>query len=769
MQTNANRWAALTLCAIAITQSGCSKDSAQRCQDLFDSQSYEHALSTCQQSFSQHQNSRSLLNAATAAGELGQFDQALEFANQVRGSADEALIYRNLARVEWRNGDNDASRSLFERSADVYRAINNDAGLAAALHSLYYFAWQASDHRRSLALANESLQAARRANDADAQAVALSDLYIVFRELGSLGPAELALKLAGDKLDKTSTFSRVNYYLYRGALETKRGRHGMAAHEFEQALAATRGGEQRLLLRSLHLNLVKSNMQLGRLDVAREHLAQAWSYAEPDGSARFALNYYNARLDLSAGRPQEARDTFLQTLANGDLPASWVWELHYWAGKAAQRAGLRADAHSSYEQSIAALDKERESLAYADMKAHVQDDRREPYEALFNLLATDGDARGALAVIEQAKARAFVDGFVADSEGAFSVSDGRIPITEVSDRVDAVMAYVDAMRTSPTVGTRSTQALLAATRDDVSISYFFAEQSLWAVHVAKGKPSLRRIALTRDAVSTLLDAYRRDPDDKATLEALGTALLPTDLLPSTGRRLFLAPDGELSRIGLASLRVDNQYLIERHSLAVIPSLNTLVGMREARVAVEKNGNRVVLANPRGDLPFATQEARSVARLLATDAWTGADANLAQLALARNASVVHIATHSGLGHLGPWIALADGNIAANDLLNLNLAPSLAVLASCLSGASDGAGLWGSLGGIFLSMGTGSALVALWSIPDDTTQRFIADFYHAYAAQPNAAGALATAQREAIASDLAPSLWAGFILLGGVDDA
>ena len=769
MQTDAKLWTVLALCAVATIQPGCSLDSSQRCQDLFDAQQYEQALSTCRQRYSQHQDSGALVNAATAAGELGQFEQALAFASQVSGTAQEARVYRKLALVEWRNGNNGTSLSLFERSAEVYRAINDDAGLAAALHSLYFFAWQASDHRRALALANESLQAALRADDADAQAVALSDLYIVFRELGSLGPAELTLELAGEKLDDTSTFSRVNFYLYRGALETNRGRYGMATHEFEQALAATRGDEQRLLLRSLHLNLVKSNMLLGRLDAAREHLAKAWFHAEPDGTTLFALNYYSARLDLIDGRPKAARDTLLQTLAGGDLPATWVWELHFWAGNAAQGSGLHAQARASYEQSIAALDKERESLAYADMKAHLQDDRREPYEALFTLLASDGDARGALAVIEQAKARAFVDSFVADSEGALSAGDGRIPITEVSDRVDAVLAYVDAMRTSPTVGTRPIETLIEATRDDVLISYFFAEQSLWALRVARGALSLRRIALTRDELDALLAAYRRDPNDEATLEQLGAALLPAELLPAAGTRLFVAPDGELNRIGLASLRVDDQYLVERHSLAVIPSLNTLVAMREARAQATKTSDRIVLADPRGDLPYATQEAHSVARVLATGARTGKNANLAQLALAKTASVVHLATHSGLGHLGPWITLADGDIAASDLLGLQLAPSLAVLASCLSGASDGYGLWGSLGGIFLSSGTGSALVALWSIPDDTTQLFIADFYRAYAAHPSAASALATAQRAAIANGLAPSLWAGFVLLGGVDDA
>ncbi|MFK8016038.1 MAG: CHAT domain-containing protein [Gammaproteobacteria bacterium] len=769
MRKTLKHWSVAACCGVAGALAACGQDLSQRCEDLLAAQRFEQGLITCQQRYAQDKDALALVKAASAAAELGQMNEAQKLAEQVKDTVHAAQIYQTLARVEWRNGNHDASRELFGRSASVYRSVNDDAGLARALHSLFFFAWQDSDHRAALSLANDSLQAALRANDADAQAVALSDLYIVFQELGSLGPAHLVLELAGEKLSDTSTLSRVNYHLYRGALESKRARYGLAVHEFEQALAATRGDEQQLLLRSLQLNLVKSNMLLGRPEAARTHLATAWSHAETDGSAQFALNYYTARLDLNDGRAQRARDTLVETLASDDLPPSWVWELHYWAGKAAQQAGQNTQARASFEQSIAALEKERERLAYADLKAHLQHDRREPYEALFGLLANTGDARGALAVLEQAKARTFVDAFVADSDGTVDVTGNRVPVREVSDRADAVEAYVAAMATSPTVGTRAIEPLLAAVRDDISISYFFAERALWLVRVASGTPELHRVALSVSALEELLKANRRDPDDIPTLATLGAALLPANLLPPPGQRLFFAPDGALNQMGLASLRIDDQYLVERISLAVIPSLNTLVSMREARAAAPRTEQTVILADPHGDLPFAKREAGTVAGLLGATALTGKDASLENLATAKHADVVHIATHSGLAHLGPWVTLADGEMAASDLLEMNLAPGLAVLASCLSGASDGVGLWGSLGGVFLSTGSGSALVALWSIPDDTTQVLITDFYRAYSAQPGAAGALAAAQRMAIRNGLAPRLWAGFVLLGGVDDA
>jgi CHAT domain-containing protein len=751
----------------ALLATSCAQDLSQQCRTQFDEERYEQAQTTCQRSYEQEQDAESLVMAAGAAGERGEFELAQTLAEQVSGTSFEARIYRRLARIAWRNGEMDVSHTWFARSAEVFGVAGDDAGLAGALHSLYVFAWQTSDHRRALGLANDSLQAALRADDADAQAVALSDLYIVFQELGSLGPAELALELVGEKLADTRTFNHANYYLYRGALQLMLERYGMAAHEFDQALSAISGRERPLFLRSLHLNLVKSNIMLGRHDVAREHLAVAKDHAERDGSARFALAYYSARLNLLERKPQIARDALLSALDSPDLPASWVWELHFWAGQAARALGETAEARASFERSIVALEAERERLAYADMKAHLQNDRREPYEALFGLLAEQGDASGALNVIEQANARTFIDAFVAESQGALVSTDARIPVDEVAARVDAIRAYVDAMHRSPTAGTQPIDKLLLATREDAVLSYFFAEQGLWVVRVMGGAPSLHDLGVTRVQFASLLDDYRRDPDDKDVLARLGAALLPPELLPPAGQRLLIAPDRELGQIGFASLRVAQRYLVERNTPVMIPSINALVAMRASRTPDVVTAPNLVLADPRGDLPDARQEAHDVARLLATEALIGSQAGLAQLAQVQTARVLHIATHSGLGHLGPWIALAEGEVAASELAGLPLSPSLVVLASCLSGAGDQAGLWGSLGGVFLSSGAGSALVALWSIPDTATREFIQAFYSAYVEQPNAATALAQAQRAAIAADLAPRLWAGFLLLGGVD--
>ena len=751
----------------ALLATSCAQDLSQQCRTQFDEERYEQAQTTCQRSYEQEQDAESLVMAAGAAGERGEFELAQTLAEQVSGTSFEARIYRRLARIAWRNGEMDVSHAWFARSAEVFGVAGDDAGLASALHSLYVFAWQTSDHRRALGLANDSLQAALRADNADAQAVALSDLYIVFQELGSLGPAELALELVGEKLADTRTFNHANYYLYRGALQLMLERYGMAAHEFDQALSAISGRERPLFLRSLHLNLVKSNIMLGRHDVAREHLAVAKDHAERDGSARFALAYYSARLNLLERKPQIARDALLSALDSPDLPASWVWELHFWAGQAARALGETAEARASFERSIVALEAERERLAYADMKAHLQNDRREPYEALFGLLAEQGDASGALNVIEQANARTFIDAFVAESQGALVSTDARIPVDEVAARVDAIRAYVDAMHRSPTAGTQPIDKLLLATREDAVLSYFFAEQGLWVVRVMGGAPSLHDLGVTRVQFASLLDDYRRDPDDKDVLARLGAALLPPELLPPAGQRLLIAPDRELGQIGFASLRVAQRYLVERNTPVMIPSINALVAMRASRTPDVVTAPNLVLADPRGDLPDARQEAHDVARLLATEALIGSQAGLAQLAQVQTARVLHIATHSGLGHLGPWIALAEGEVAASELAGLPLSPSLVVLASCLSGAGDQAGLWGSLGGVFLSSGAGSALVALWSIPDTATREFIQAFYSAYVEQPNAATALAQAQRAAIAADLAPRLWAGFLLLGGVD--
>ena len=151
-----------------------------------------------------------------------------------------------------------------------------------------------------------------------------------------------------------------------------------------------------------------------------------------------------------------------------------------------------------------------------------------------------------------------------------------------------------------------------------------------------------------------------------------------------------------------------------------------------------------------------------ARLHVTPRIAGA-ATLERLRQASRADVLHLATHSGLGPRGPWLALAGGDVAAERVVTGKIAPRLVVLASCASAARRGKGMWGSLGSAFLVAGSRAVLASLWSVKDRTTREMVLGFYEQGGAT-DPAGALARAQRAHIAQGRPPSDWAPFVILG-----
>jgi CHAT domain-containing protein len=173
---------------------------------------------------------------------------------------------------------------------------------------------------------------------------------------------------------------------------------------------------------------------------------------------------------------------------------------------------------------------------------------------------------------------------------------------------------------------------------------------------------------------------------------------------------------------------------------------------------------VVLGNPGGDLPSAAEEAAGVAARLRVPAALGPAASAAAMRQAAEASVLHLAAHSGIGPTGAWLDLADGRLGAGQVIDLRLRPRLVVLASCASGATRQPGLWGSLATSFLVGGAPSVLASLQSIDDRATTSFVLDFYDRLGQGQEPLPALTQVQRAWARQGRPPSRWAGFVLYG-----
>jgi CHAT domain/Tetratricopeptide repeat len=209
------------------------------------------------------------------------------------------------------------------------------------------------------------------------------------------------------------------------------------------------------------------------------------------------------------------------------------------------------------------------------------------------------------------------------------------------------------------------------------------------------------------------------------------------------------------------------------SLVTLPALGILPRLRQRPHAPP--GPALVIGNPRGDLPYAEDEANAVAERFGTKPLLGASATKsAVLTRLPEATLIHLATHAffdGNNPLESGIILSEGVLTAREVLQHRLHADLLVLSACESGQV------GSLGGeelaglsqAFLQTGVRSLLVSLWKVNDPATAALMQAFYTARQAGADKALALRQAMTQ-IQQDPRwshPYYWGAFVLVGDWD--
>ncbi len=255
-------------------------------------------------------------------------------------------------------------------------------------------------------------------------------------------------------------------------------------------------------------------------------------------------------------------------------------------------------------------------------------------------------------------------------------------------------------------------------------------------------------------------------------------LLPTD----PNQRVIFIPQGALFLVPFAALQdAAGQFLIEKHTLSIAPSIQVL-SLTKARPAAVKSA--LIVGNPTpmpvglSPLPAAEQEAKTIAQILNTQPLIGAKATETQvLQQMSQASLIHLATHGlfdgqeGLNSSLAFVADQEHNglLTAAEILDLKLQADLAVLSACDTGRGKitGDGVVG-LARSLMSAGVNSVIVSLWAVPDLPTAQLMTEFYRQLQPQKlDKAQALRQAMLIMIKQDPNPRNWAGFVLIGQTD--
>lgn len=314
-----------------------------------------------------------------------------------------------------------------------------------------------------------------------------------------------------------------------------------------------------------------------------------------------------------------------------------------------------------------------------------------------------------------------------------------------------------------------------------------------------GKP--QKVILNRLVSQTRSSLFSRSPRRTvARLRQFHTLLIEpiADLLPTDSeQRVILIPQGSLFLIPFAALQdEDNQYLIQKHTLSIAPSIQVLDLTRQRREQLRgRNGDTLIVGNPTmpsvaanlGDppqplapLPGAEAEAQEIAELLSAKALIGNAASENTVAKAMpEAKTIHLATHGLLDevkHLGLGVpgAIAltpdnrpksDGLLTSSEIFDLDLTAELVVLSACNTGRGKitGDGVIG-LSRSFIAAGVPSIIVSLWAVPDAPTATLMTEFYRQIQQNPDKAKALRQAMLKAIEQHPEPRNWAAFVLIG-----
>jgi CHAT domain-containing protein/tetratricopeptide (TPR) repeat protein len=235
------------------------------------------------------------------------------------------------------------------------------------------------------------------------------------------------------------------------------------------------------------------------------------------------------------------------------------------------------------------------------------------------------------------------------------------------------------------------------------------------------------------------------------------------------RHLIVVPHGALYYLPFQALHDGESYLIERREVSFAPSAVVL------QQCLSRAGNgfetALLLGVADEQIPRVHEELQSLDGLFASVKRFTNEAATSE-ALRRNSAdvdVIHVACHAQFRSDNPLfssLVFSDGWFTARDAYRLKLNCGLVTLSACETGmnaVAPGDELMGLARG-FLSAGSSTVMMSLWTIDDEATAELMTRFYRELAVTKSPAAALRAAQTDLLKQKPHPFFWSPFILVG-----
>jgi CHAT domain-containing protein len=482
------------------------------------------------------------------------------------------------------------------------------------------------------------------------------------------------------------------------------------------------------------------------------------------------------------------------------------------------------------------LERARHDFGYEDFQRSFYQAVQPDYDIAVTLMLRQEDVEGAFLATERARSRlllaqlgrgpaVWADWTAAELQELKAAADAygasathavatRHPVPALNEARNRFLDVYDAHRSlrprwtgvlerSP-VSAAEARALLGP--DQALLAYFVTEETTVIFTITAAGLHFQHLAYSRReaeqdvrelrlAFAGVRDQKTRAPADTSRLEARLEQLYAILIAPvlaavSSAAHWIIVPHGPLHAIPWAALRGDGRYLVEDHSVSLLPSV-TFVASFTGGPSAQPATPALLIAGPGWDEatpqhPSADAEIDQVAGTLGSDrppdlmSLRGPSATVeAYLNGAPGARLIHFACHSGFDGLAPLLSFlrltgtngtaltTPGCLYAYEIMGQASSATLVTLASCLSGSSvveTGDEQFG-LVRAYLIAGAKSVLSAQEEVSGRASKELFSRFYPLARTEPLAV-ALARAQCELIKNPVfsSPVYWAPFVLTG-----
>ncbi|MGK7897116.1 MAG: CHAT domain-containing protein, partial [Xenococcus sp. (in: cyanobacteria)] len=449
-----------------------------------------------------------------------------------------------------------------------------------------------------------------------------------------------------------------------------------------------------------------------------------------------------------------------QSIGASDIAYQWHWQL----GRAFKAQGNSEQALIAYREAYLKLQSIRSSIVALNSKAQFSfREKVEPvYREYVELLLESPDEQQ----IEQAQ-QVIESLQIAELTNFFRADCDLNQLTKIEE-IDTQAAVI--------------YPIILPNRLEIVLS--IPNQTLRHYSVPIDRLTLEDIALEL--------RYQLDvPDSKNYLDSAQQLYdwiirpLEADLAQSKVQTLAFVLDGALRNIPVAALHDGEQYLIQKHAIALTPSLQlinpqplankslkALVGALTEAVKVDEVEYKA--------LPAVEEEVATIkselpkSDILKNETFTNSQfaAEIQKLSF----PVVHLATHGQFGSTAEdtFIVTYDEPIDVNQLSDLlrnssqanNEAIELLIFSACETASGDPRTALG-LAGVAVRSGARSTIATLWQVNDNSTSKFMDQLY-------DELGNLKTTKAEALRNSQLtmledqdfqhPYYWAPFVLVG-----